>query len=116
MTRCAFKRGSIDAVASFYATGHVAAERHASLFLAIADWLRPGGLLLTSAPATVGNSYDPEWLGVPMFFGGIGATATREAIHQAGLAIESWETISEDEGHEDAVEFHWLMARKPLVE
>jgi hypothetical protein len=51
-----------------------------------------------------------------MFFGGIGATATREAIHQAGLAIESWETISEDEGHEDAVEFHWLMARKPLVE
>ena len=70
MTRLVLRPGSLDAVASFYALGHVPAERHGDLFASIARWLRPSGLLLTSAPLDAGNSRDDNWLGVPMFFGG----------------------------------------------
>jgi cyclopropane fatty-acyl-phospholipid synthase-like methyltransferase len=115
MMRCWFRPSSVDAVASFYALGHVPSDRHAPLFAAIAEWLRPGGVLLTSAPLGIGDGQDPDWLGVPMFFGGIGETATREAIGQAGLDIEEWEIVSEDEGDGRHVEFLWLIARKPTI-
>jgi cyclopropane fatty-acyl-phospholipid synthase-like methyltransferase len=115
MTRCVLRPGSVDAVASFYAIGHVPAADHAPLFATVADWLRPGGLYLTSAPLADEETFDPDWLGVPMFFGGIGEAATREAIRQAGLLIEYWDTIREVEGGGKTVDFHWLIARKPYV-
>jgi cyclopropane fatty-acyl-phospholipid synthase-like methyltransferase len=115
MTRCALRPGSVDAVASFYAIGHVAARDHAPLFATVADWLRPGGLFLTTAPVANEETFDPDWLGVPMFFGGIGEAATREAIRLAGLLIEYWDTVREDEGGGKTVDFHWLIARKPYV-
>ena len=43
-TRLALRPGSVDAVASFYALGHVPATDHHQLFQRIAAWLRPGGL------------------------------------------------------------------------
>jgi SAM-dependent methyltransferase len=73
MTRFALRPGSVDAVASFYALGHVPSGQHAPLFHAIAGWLRPGGVLLTSAPLLVGDDVDEDWLGVPTYFGGLGA-------------------------------------------
>ena len=60
MTRFALRPGSVDAVASFYALGHVPAERHAPLIAAVARWLRPGGLFLTSAPVGAGDGIEPE--------------------------------------------------------
>src|SRR4051794_3926944 len=72
LPRPAVAAGSLDAVASFYALGHVPSDRHAALMHAISTWLRPGGLLLTSAPLSPGDGHEPDWLGVPMFFGGIG--------------------------------------------
>jgi cyclopropane fatty-acyl-phospholipid synthase-like methyltransferase len=113
MTRLSLRPGSVDAVASFYALGHIPAKRHASLLSAVAGWLRPGGLLLTSAPLSAGDEQDEDWLGVPMFFGGIGQAATRQALDGAGLRIETWEVVREDEGDGHVVEFLWLIARKP---
>jgi cyclopropane fatty-acyl-phospholipid synthase-like methyltransferase len=114
MTRFALRPGSVDAVASFYALGHIPSHDHARLLAAIADWLRPGGLLLTSAPLSPGDSQDDDWLGVPMFFGGIGQQATRAAVDAAGLVLDTWEVMGEDE-HGRLVEFIWLLARKPLA-
>jgi cyclopropane fatty-acyl-phospholipid synthase-like methyltransferase len=113
LTRFALRPGSVDAVASFYALGHIPSHDHTRLLSAIADWLRPGGLLLTSAPLTRGDSRDDDWLGVPMFFGGIGESATRQAIDTAGLILDTWEVVGEDEGEGRLVEFGWLLAHKP---
>lgn len=113
ITRLALRPSSVDAVASFYALGHVPADQHPALFLAIASWLRPGGLLLTSAPLGAGDCQEVDWLGVPMFFGGIGEEATRRAVTTAGFDIETWEVVEEDEGNGKLTSFLWLMARQP---
>ena len=113
MTRLALRSSSVDAVVSLYALGHIPAQRHTPLFATIADWLRPGGLLLASAPLGAGDGMEDDWLGVPMFFGGIGDTATRQAVEQCGMSIETWEVIDENEGDGHIVQFLWLVARKP---
>jgi cyclopropane fatty-acyl-phospholipid synthase-like methyltransferase len=115
MTRFRLRPGSVDAVASFYALGHIPSDQHSPLLAAISEWLRPGGMLLTSAPLTPGDDTDGDWLGVPMFFGGIGQDATRRAVDDAGLVVETWEVVEEDEGDGRSVEFLWLIARKPNV-
>lgn len=113
MTRFAVRPASLDAVASFYALGHIPSRQHAQLFAAIASWLRPGGLLVTSAPTTPGDEISADWLGVPMFFGGIGADATRHAVRAAGLTLDAFEVVEEDEGDGHLVAFLWLVARRP---
>jgi hypothetical protein len=57
-----------------------------------------------------------NWLGVPMFFGGIGPEATRQAVAAAGLEVEGWETVSEDEGDGKVVSFLWITARRPPID
>jgi SAM-dependent methyltransferase len=113
MARLALRPGSADAVASFYALGHLPSHEHAPLLHAIAQWLRPGGVLLTSAPLGAGDDRDASWLGVPMYFGGIGETATRQALESAGLVVEEWQVVPEDEGDGKTVHFLWVLARKP---
>jgi cyclopropane fatty-acyl-phospholipid synthase-like methyltransferase len=113
---CAFElaRGSVDAVVSFYVLGHLPAGSHAPLVASIARWLRPGGLLLTSAPLSAQEGVEPDWLGVPMFFGGIGRQATEQAVAAAGLDLESVEEVPEDEGNGRVVSFLWVTAaRRP---
>lgn len=107
---------SVDAVVSFYALGHLPSAAHAPLFASIASWLRPGGVLLTSAPLTPGDGTEPDWLGVPMFFGGIGEAATLTAVQAGGLDIEAAERVLENEGAGHLVEFLWVTATKPLAQ
>ena len=102
--------GSVDAVVSFYATGHLPAETHGPLYAAVGEWLRPGGLLVTSAPLTPGDGSDDDWLGVPMFFGGIGQDATLAAVAAAGLVVESHEVVTEDDAGVER--FLWVAATK----
>jgi cyclopropane fatty-acyl-phospholipid synthase-like methyltransferase len=109
----ALRPGSVDAVVSFYATGHLPGASHATLFAEISTWLRPGGFLLTSAPLTVGDTELGDWLGVPMFFGGIGADATVVTIKAAGLDIERAETVEEHLDDGSIERFLWVMAARP---
>lgn len=113
MAQLNLRGGSAHAVASFYALGHLPSHEHAPLLHAIAQWLRPGGVLLTSAPLSAGDECDECWLGVPMYFGGIGETATRQAIESAGLVVGEWQVVAEDEGDGKTVSFLWVLARKP---
>lgn len=103
---------SVDAVVSFYALGHLASELHVPLITRIGGWLRPAGLLLTSAPLTPGDDVDDDWLGVRMPFGGIGAEATLAAVEAAGMTVELAEVVGEDEGEGRTVEFLWVTAVK----
>jgi SAM-dependent methyltransferase len=113
ITEFALRPGSVDAVVSFYALGHLPPPAHAPLFAAIATWLRPGGLLLTSAPRVPGDEVEEDWVGVPMYFGGIGDEATRAAVRAAGLTVEASEVVPEDEGDGRFSRFHWITATKP---
>jgi SAM-dependent methyltransferase len=113
ITQFALRAESVDAVTAFYAFGHLPPAAHAPLLRSIAGWLRPGGILLTSTPATAGEDIDSDWLGVPMYFGGIGPAATADAVTAAGLRVEAFEPITEDEGNGQQT-FHWLTAYKPL--
>lgn len=112
MTRFALRPGSVDAVVSYYALGHLPADRHRPLLTAAAGWLRAGGLLLTSAPLGAGDEVKESWLGVPMFFGGIGEEATLATLRAAGMRVESAERVPEDEGGGRTVEFLWVTATK----
>jgi len=112
ITRFALRPASVQGVASFYALGHVPAAEHEPLLRVIADWLRPGGVLVTSAPIGASEGVEEGWLGVPMFFGGIGQDATIKAAKEAGLQIELAERVPEDEGDGRTVEFLWLIAHK----
>ncbi|MDQ1643243.1 MAG: hypothetical protein QOJ90_2594 [Actinomycetota bacterium] len=107
---------SVDAVVSFYALGHLPAAVHAPLFAAVAGWLRPGGLFVTSAPLIPGDCTEPDWLGVPMFFGGIGEAATLAAAQAASLDVETAERVTEVEGEGTLVEFLWVTATRPLAQ
>jgi SAM-dependent methyltransferase len=106
---------SFDAVVSFYALGHVPGREHARFFRRVADWLRPGGFLLTSAPQGVEDQVTPDWLGVPMYFGGIGVEATLAAVTAAGLRTEVAEVVPEGED-EPGVSFLWVIASRPAEE
>lgn len=112
MARFSLRANSVDAVASFYATGHIPSHLHAELFSSVASWLRPGGVFLTSIPVSAGDETDPDWLGVPMYFGGIGLAACTSALAHAGFELERADTVVEDEGDGRTVPFHWLVAVK----
>ena len=112
MTEFALRSASVDAVVSFYALGHLPPPVHAPLFAAIASWLRPGGLLLTSAPRIPGDEFE-DWIGVPMYFGGIGDEATLAAVRIAGLTVEASEVVAENEPNGQISRFHWITATKP---
>lgn len=104
---------SVDAVVSFYALGHLPPAAHAPLVAEVARWLRPGGFLLTSAPLGEGGGIEDDWLGVPMYFGGIGERAMTDAVRDAGLRLLAAERVGEDEGDGQLVEFLWVTAGKP---
>lgn len=115
MTRLVLRPGSVDAVASFYALGHIPSRIHADLFRSVASWLRPGGVFLTSSPDQAGDGRVEDWLGVPMFFGGLGELGTRDALRDVGLQVQVFEAVDEDEGDGHVVRFNWLIASKPNV-
>ena len=93
-------------------SGHLPSEAHVPLIDRIGSWLRPAGLLLTSAPLTPGDDVDADWLGVPMSFGGIGAEATLAAVEAAGMTVEDAQVVGEDEGEDRIVAFLWVTAVK----
>jgi SAM-dependent methyltransferase len=113
MTEFAVRPESVDAVASFYALGHLPPASHAPLLRSIGRWLRPGGLLLTSAPLVADDSVELDWLGVPMYFGGIGEQETYDAVGAAGLRLDDARVVTEDEGDGHLVQFLWLTAHRP---
>jgi SAM-dependent methyltransferase len=112
MTRLALRPDSIDAVAAFYAFGHVPQAEQAPMLRSVAKWLRPNGWLLACLPMHESDARADSWFGVPMFFGGNPLNLARRTIEGARMEIDQWSIVPEIESDRRTVEFTWLMARK----
>jgi cyclopropane fatty-acyl-phospholipid synthase-like methyltransferase len=104
---------SLDAVISLFMLGHVPRDEQGPLLGRIAEWLRPGGLLLTTMATSGTEAVDPDWLGAPMYFASHPPEQNRALVAAAGLQIVRDHIIPHHEpGHGD-VSFMWLLASKP---
>ncbi len=112
ITAIDFPPASADAVIGFYVFGHVPPDAHRPLLAKAVSWLRPGGLLVINVPVADGDGIDPDWLGVPMYFGAIGEVETLAALTAAGLAVERAQVIEEDEDGL-VVRFLWVVGEVP---
>jgi SAM-dependent methyltransferase len=117
-----FAPETFDAVVSFYVLNNLPREELGPLFARIHGWLRPGGWLLASLPATDNPGWRGEWLGVEMFFSGYDAETTLELARDAGLEVvdHSLETVLEPDWEDGRmgetygeVRWLWLLARRP---
>jgi SAM-dependent methyltransferase len=96
----AFGPESFDAVVSFFALIHLPLEDQPRLLSRIADWLRPGGLLVATTGYWAWTGYEENWLdaGAPMWWSHADAATYRSWIAQAGLVVEREEFVPEDDG------------------
>jgi SAM-dependent methyltransferase len=107
-----FDSRTFDAVTAFYSFMHVPREDHRGLLERIGDWLKPGGLFLTSLSHVGGEDRTYDWLGVEMFFSGFDAETNRRLVREAGfeLILDELVWMREPNGE---VAFLWLLARRP---
>jgi cyclopropane fatty-acyl-phospholipid synthase-like methyltransferase len=113
MTTLAFEPESFDAVASFYALGHLPHGELPRLISRVATWLRPGGLFVASMGARPNpGDVEADWLGAPMYFSGYAPAENRRFVEEAGLEILSAKEETILENGQPTV-FHWIVARKP---
>jgi SAM-dependent methyltransferase len=89
METIAFDTGSVGAVVAFFSIIHVPRERHAELFTSIADWLRPGGVLLGTLHSNDDpDDFSPDWLGAgPMRWSGYDAATNCTLLERAGFDV-----------------------------
>jgi len=102
---------SFDAVVSLYVFGHIPADEHGPCIRRVFAWLRPGGVFCASFPLGSGDTVEENFIGVPMFFGGIGTQATQDGLRAAGFVLELLETRIDTAAVRSG--FLWVIARKP---
>jgi SAM-dependent methyltransferase len=102
-------KDSADAVVSIFVFGHLPPEEHLPTLARIFGWLRPDGLLCASFPLGADSDVEEDFIGVPMYFGGIGEAATLTGLHQIGFVIE----LAEVRDDREDSSFLWVIARKP---
>ena len=116
-----FAPETFDAVVSFYVLNNLPREELGPLFARIHGWLRPGGWMLASLPATDNPGWRGEWLGVEMFFSGYDAEITIGLARDAGLEVvdQSLETMLEPDWEDGRtgstygeVRWLWLLATR----
>ncbi len=109
-----FASGSVGAVVAFFSISHTTRERHASLFNAIASWLRPGGVF-------VGNLHyfdDPDdfeanWLGAgPMRWSGFDGATNLGLLAAAGFVIVESAPITQVEPDGSKISPMWFVAQR----
>jgi SAM-dependent methyltransferase len=96
----AFEPDTFDAVVSFFALIHLPLEDQPRVLSRIADWLRPGGLLVATTGYSAWTGYEENWLdgGAPMWWSHADAATYRSWIAQAGLVVEREEFVPEGDG------------------
>ena len=97
-----FPAASFDAVVCLYALVHMPLRAQPELLRRVADWLRPGGCLLTVTGEREWTGTEDNWLGGPaaMWWSHAGADTYRAWLEQAGLQVTAQEFVPEGEsGH-----------------
>jgi 2-polyprenyl-3-methyl-5-hydroxy-6-metoxy-1,4-benzoquinol methylase len=95
-----FPPRGFDAVVSLYMFIHLPMDEQAPLLRRIAQWLRPGGILLATTGHTAWTGTEPDWLGggAPMWWSHPDAATYRTWFTRAGLDIVSEEFVPEGDG------------------
>jgi SAM-dependent methyltransferase len=112
LTTVELPEGAFDAVVSLYVFGHVPAEEHLPAYRRVASWLRPDGVFCASFPLSPGDDLEDDWLGVPMFFGGLGREATERGLEDAGFELELAEVRENVDPSGGTESFLWAIARR----
>ncbi|MDG4826121.1 methyltransferase domain-containing protein [Asanoa sp. WMMD1127] len=99
-TEVRFPEAAFDAVVCLYALIHVPLPAQPRLIGRIADWLRPGGILLATTGATAWTGAEDGWLGgdATMWWSHADAATYRAWIAGVGLVVESDEFVPEGGG------------------
>jgi SAM-dependent methyltransferase len=84
-----FPPGSLGAVVAFSSISHTPRLQHASLFAAIASWLRPGGVLIGNLHSHDDpDDFEANWLGAgPMSWSGFDGATNIALLEAAGLPV-----------------------------
>lgn len=100
MTTVALPADAFDAVVSLWAVIHVPLDEQASLFDAIARWLRPGGVLLLTAGNTAWTGTEDDWYGAPMYWSHGDRRFYASMLEARGFSIlEEWLIPEDDSSH-----------------
>ena len=111
LTTLDFREESFDAIVSLFVFGHVPTAEQRSTIERVFRWLRPGGVFCASFPLSPGDDTEDDFIGVPMFFGGLGREATEQALVEAGFGLEMAEVRVDQKAVQEG--FLWVIARKP---
>jgi SAM-dependent methyltransferase len=103
---------SFDAVVALYVMGHIPSDEHRPVYRRIASWLRTGAVFCASFPLSPGDDVEDDWLGVPMFFGGVGREMTEKGLIDAGFVIELAEERDDADPEGGTERFLWVIARR----
>jgi ubiquinone/menaquinone biosynthesis C-methylase UbiE len=107
MTEINFLNNSFDAVVSFYAIFHIPKEEHLEMFKKIYNFLKRGGLFLTTLGFEEWDGSE-EFHGVTMHWSQYGKDKNLELIKQAGFKIIKTEVDNSGGEHHLVV-----LAKKP---
>ena len=109
-----FPPGSLGAVVAFSSISHTPRETHATLFAAIATWLRPGGVFVGNLHSHDDpDDFEPDWLGAgPMRWSGYDGTINVALLAAAGLPVVESAVIGQLEPEGGTIYPLWLVARR----
>jgi SAM-dependent methyltransferase len=106
-----FAEQSFDAVVASFSLVHVPRELHRDVLSSIATWLRPGGWLICTMSAGIGEDTMGGFLGVPMYWSGWGTPENLDLVCEAGYGNVTATEESDDE--DDRVVTHlWIVAQR----
>ena len=112
LTTIDLPENAFDAVVSLYVFGHIPSAEHLPTYRRVVSWLRPDGVFCASFPLIAGDDVEDGWLGVPMFFGGIGREATEQGLRDAGFELELSEVRENPDPSGGIESFLWVIARR----
>jgi hypothetical protein len=98
---------------ALFVLAHIPRTDLPELLSRVVTWLRPKGwFLATMGSRGTGERVEADWLGVPMYFSGLGAGESRRLVRSVGLEIVEDEVVVQHEPDHGEVEFLWILARK----
>ena len=110
ITELELEPGSLDAVAAFYSFNHVPRDLLPGLFGRIREWLRAGGLFLTTLGTSDTEGWTGDFLGAPSYFSSFPPDINSRLLIESGFEVlrDELVTIREPDGE---ATFQWILAQ-----
>src|SRR5262249_53266050 len=101
-------------VVAFYSISHTPRDQHASLFAAIASWLRPDGVFVGNLHSRDDpDGFEANWLDAgPMRWSGFDGATNLELLRAAGLVIVESAPIEQVEPDGAKICPMWFIAQR----